>query len=285
MESLGWIWKNLMRCIYWLTLTGVLVASLACACSTEKPAPVDVNAPMESNDIGDTSTIPEPNRAPTLAEILNHTQAAAESLNSLQGRVVYTFVDTFNESTTTRLGQVHYRRLGTRSDLRIQFTAKKEDEMPEVRYREEMFFDGVWSTHIDYQGRMVKKQQLVPADQPMDALDLVSRDVPIFGFNGLKRLRERYHIETIPAEPNAPTRVHLRFMPDPSTRSDDTYQRMDMWLDSRHWLPTHVEAVNQNEDVFDLRFPDLQIDQPIDPNVFNIQIPANFGSPEVVPLP
>jgi hypothetical protein len=189
------------------------------------------------------------------------------------------------DSTTTRTGHVYYRRQEARSNLRIHFATKKEDEMPEVSYHEELLFDGVWRTHIDYQGRSVKKHQWAPVDDPMDALDLISQNVPFFGFHGLEGLRKTYRIALIPGASEAVSQVHLHLTPDSNDMPDDAYLHIDVWLDRSHWLPTHVEAENQESDIFRLRFPDLRINQPVASEIFDIQIPEGFGSPEVVPLP
>ncbi len=227
----------------------------------------------------------DPNQPLTLEAVLAHTQVATRHIESLECQLVYEFLQPFHESQTTRRGDVHYRRLATHSELRIHFDTKKEDDTPEVRYREDLFFDGVWRTHIDFQGRTVQKHQLAPEDKPIDALDLVGQSVPIFGFSGMESLQETYAIELLPpSEESRDDQVHLLLIPDVNALPEHEYRSVEVWLDRETWLPARVEAENLDEDIYRLQFPKLKLNQKIDAEAFVVTIPKGFGTPEVVPL-
>lgn len=227
----------------------------------------------------------DPNQPLTLEAVLAHTQVATTHIESLECQLVYEFLQPFHESQTTRRGDVYYRRLPSRSELRIHFATKKEDDTPEVRYREDLFFDGVWRTHIDFQGRTVQKHQLAPEDEPIDALELVGQNVPIFGFSGMESLQETYAIELLPPRAGGQdSHVHLRLIPDANALPEHEYRSVDVWLDRETWLPVRVEAENLDEDIYRLQFPKLKLNKKIDATAFEVTIPKGFGTPEVVPL-
>jgi outer membrane lipoprotein-sorting protein len=269
------------RAARWLTTAvcwSFIAATAACQCAAETCAVLTPGA--TSSDLE-----ADPEQPLTLEAVLAHTQAATGHIRSLESKLVYEFLQPFHESRTLRRGEVYYRRSESQSDLRIVFTTKKEDDTPEMRYREDLFFDGVWRTHIDYQGRTVQKHQLTPADEPIDALELVSQNVPIFGFSDMNSLQDTYAIELLPPGTDEPENwVHLRLVPDADAQPANEYRSVDVWLDSENWLPTRVEAENQDEDIYRLQFPALKLNQEMDDATFEVKIPKGFGTPEVIPL-
>jgi outer membrane lipoprotein-sorting protein len=49
-------------------------------------------------------------------------------------------------------------------------------------------------------------------------------------------------------------------------------------------LPFKIEAVSTEGDIYEIKFIDPKVNQPVDEKAFEFTIPADFGKPEIIPL-
>lgn len=219
-------------------------------------------------------------------EVLTKLHNTTSSMKSYEGSIEYKTIQPLLESETLRKGVLYYAKLDEKSTkLRINFETLKQDEEKEQNYREHYIFDGVWLTQLNYQTKTPTKYQVSESDKPTDAFSAVNEAMPMVGFmkpDELKREFDVALVEQKKGEPKNLVQLHLKVKPN--SKYKDDYLTMDFWVDQKSWLPTKVQAVSTEEDVYELKFLKPEINKKIDSKVFDFKIPAGFSEPEIVPL-
>ena len=222
---------------------------------------------------------------PALEELLSQVQARTAALTSYECQLEYIFDQPDFESRTERLGKMYILRHGKASHLRISFETLKQDDQQPQTYIEHFIFDGVWLTHIDFQLKSVQKTQMADPNEPVDALELAARDLPIIGFTDVKQMLEDFDMKVAPGEETGQehiTSLHLSVKTGSRFASD--YRTIVCWFDKNEWLPIRIEATTREADIYRIRFIASKINQELDDSIFYIKIPKGFNQPEVVPL-
>jgi outer membrane lipoprotein-sorting protein len=236
-----------------------------------------INSPADAN-IDSVDSI----CSPRVDKILKNLQSAADNLRSYQCGVEYLFSQPVLESKTLRTGTLYYARFGDGSKLRINFDTLTQDDGPQQNYKECYIFDGQWLTHIDYQIKQVQKRQLAEANEPIDAFELVKRNFPIIGFSKTEDLKKNFDVNLL-GDSNGLIHLYMKVKPD-SIYKDD-YVSVDVWIDTaKSGLPDKITATNTNGDIYEIRFVEPKVNEPISDKVFEVTIPAGFGRPEIIPL-
>jgi outer membrane lipoprotein-sorting protein len=227
----------------------------------------------------------EPADANQLEAILTKLKQKTTDLQSYQAQVEYIFRQPLLESKTLRKGVLYYARFDKKSRLRLNFTTLKQDDEKEQKYLEHFIFDGIWLTHIDYQIKSVQRRQLAEPNEPIDAFDLASRNLPIVGFAKVENLRKQFEIDLVPqglTEQTSTIQLHLKTKADSVYRNDYTF--IDFWIDRKSMLPAKVIAVTTEEDIYEISLLQPKVNKKIFPEIFDFKIPGGFGEPEIIPL-
>jgi outer membrane lipoprotein-sorting protein len=225
------------------------------------------------------------NKADPVDTALRRLNEKTLALKSYQAKVEYRFTQPLLESRALRKGVLYFVKSEKKSKLRMNFETLKQDDEKEQKYIEQFVFDGTWLTQIDYQIKAVKKYQLAEPNQPTDAFDLASRNLPIVGFSRVEDLTKQFEIELVEQDQEKPQdyiRLHLKVKPDSIHK--DNYTRVDFWIDKKLGLPAKIAAVSTEEDIYEIKLLAPKVNQPIDEKVFDFEIPKGFGEPEIVPL-
>jgi outer membrane lipoprotein-sorting protein len=247
----------------------VLLGALGCSARAAEP-----NVPagqVKTQDANELDTV------------LAHLQEKAAGLMSYQARVDYVFKQPLLESQQRRQGTLQYARFDNRSYLRIDFTTLQQDQEKEQKYGEQFFFDGVWLWHIDHQTKTVERRQIAEPNQPVDALALASKQVPVLGFSNVEDLRKQFDMTLVPfSKPDVPFHhLHLKVKPD-SIYKDD-YTTVDLLIDKNVGLPARIDATTVEEDIYEIRLLDPKVNAEVERNVFKVNIPSGFAE-RVEPL-
>ncbi|MHC4744926.1 MAG: LolA family protein, partial [Planctomycetota bacterium] len=157
---------------------------------------------------------------------------------------------------------------------------------------EQFIFDGIWLTQINYQIKAVKKYQLAEPNQPVDAFEVTSNNIPLIGFTKIEDLKKQFEITLVAQKDGKPqtfSQLHLKVKPN--SRYEDDYVSLDFRIDKKLGLPTKIIAVSaepgpqlEDNDVYEIRFLKPRINKKIAAKVFDFKIPKGFGEPEIVPL-
>jgi len=227
------------------------------------------------------ATASDPN---ALEKVLQNLEAKANELKSYQVNMDYVFKQPLLESQQRRTGILYYAKFDKKSFLRIDFNTLQQDEEKQQTYKQQYFFDGVWLLEVDYRLETATRRQLAEPNQPLDALSLASKHLPVLGFSKVEDLRKQFEIGLVP-EPRAQAagldHLHLKVKPDSVYRDD--YATLDFWIDRKIGLPVRVEAVTPEEDVYEIKLTDPKVNAPLDRKLFQADIPRSF-SVEAVPL-
>jgi len=222
-------------------------------------------------------------KADPVEKVLKQLKQKTTDLESYQAGIEHLIRQPLFESQTLRKGVLYYARFGRKSALRINFETLKQDDEKEQKYIEQYIFDGIWLTQIDYQIEAVKRYQLADpnalkdANEPMDAFDLVSRNFPIIGFSNVEDLRKEFEITLVDKEPNKPAEfIQLHLKVKPGSAYEDDYTSMDFWIDGKSYLPAKIVSVSTEEDIYEIRLLDPEVNKKINKKVFDFKIPEGF---------
>jgi outer membrane lipoprotein-sorting protein len=248
-------------------------------------------------------------KADPVDKILEQLRQKTAELKSYECLVEYEVNQPTFESRTLRKGTLHYKKAGKDSAMRINFKTFQQDDEEAEKYIDDYIinghwltkvdykFEGVWLTHTDHQLKNVQCRQLaepnerIDANNPIDPLDLVTREFPIVGFTKVEQLKKEFEIELIEQKgPEAKKTIQLHLKVRPDSVYKDEYATIDFWVDKKLGLPVRIVAVAIAEDVGlepdieELRFIKPKINKKISKKVFGIKIPKGFGKPEIFPL-
>ena len=245
----------------------------------------EVNA-VGATEVKETQTAP----VDKVDEILAKLNKRSGEIKTYQCKLEHLSRQPLFDSQTLRTGRMWYLRGDKQSLLRVDFDTIKQDVEPEEKYVEKFFFDGVWLTRIDYQLKEVKRYQLVDpnklkAGETIDAFDLLSEDLPIVGFTGTDKLKKEFNItlaEPNANEPNDTIGLHMAVKPDSIYKDDWVW--IDFWIDKKLYLPAKVVTLSTQDDIYEISFIDAKVNEPIDPDVFEVVVPEGFVESETVPL-
>jgi len=206
-------------------------------------------------------------------------------LQSYQCELEYLFSQPLLESATLRKGVLYYKKSDGRSELRINFETLKQDDEQEQKYVEHYIFDGVWLTVIDYQIKQVKRYQQSEPNEPIDAFELAGRNFPLIGFSSAGELRKEFEIELAEQEGSKEENfIKLGLKVKPDSIYKDDYSKVEFWIDRELGLPARIVAVSTEEDIYDIKFLKVKVNEKINEKVFEFKIPKGFGEPEIIPL-
>lgn len=217
--------------------------------------------------------------------VLNRLRTTVQSLKDYQGQIEYIEDQPLLETKIVRRGKLSYVRTKAKSYLRVDFDTLKQDDLKEQVYREHFIFDGVWLTHINYQLNSIKKRQMAEIGKPVDAFELARGKMPIIGFSTQEDLTKEFDIELVkprPAIQEGWVQLHLKVRPGSAYEED--YQTIDFWIDKQLNLPVRVDAVTTEDDVYRIRFLKAKVNQGLASGAFEVELPAGFGAPEIIPL-
>jgi outer membrane lipoprotein-sorting protein len=223
-------------------------------------------------------------QADAVEAVLKQLNLRTKELKSYQAQVEYKLIQPVFESTSLRKGALYYAKIGKGSKLRADFKTLKQDDEKDQEYREEFIFDGIWLTHINYQIKQVRVNQLAEKDKPVDAFELASRNLPILGFSQVDELKKQFEIKLVEqGDSEQENYIHLNLKVRPDSKYKDKYNSIDFWIDKKMGLPAVINAVSTEEDIYQIRMVKPQVNKKIDLSVFDFKVPKGFDK-EIIPL-
>ena len=244
----------------------------------------------------------EKHKAEPVDNILEQLNKRTTELESYQCQIEYKFVQpSLFDSQDTRKGMLYYAKEGNKSNLRINFLTRQQDEEEEHKYLEQYIvldgsslnypgetLKGTWLVCVDYQIKEIKLVQLgLPGDpnKPVDVFELAGRNLPIIGFAKIDDLKEQFKVSLVEEKTKDPQdfiRVHLDVKPNSIYKDDYTY--IDLWIDKKSNLPVKIIAQTTEKDFYEIKFLKPRINKKINKKTFDFNIPKDFGEPEIIPL-
>jgi len=225
-----------------------------------------------------------PNKNPdTIDSILQKLNNSTSEIKTYQCQIEYLLSQPAYETKTLRKGNLFYMRDRKKSNLRIDFDTRKEDDEKQRTDKQQYLFDGIWLTYIDYQMEQAKIKQMVEPNDPngpADAFELVSRNFPIVGFSKAEDLKKQFDISFLqqkPADAEKYILLHLKVKPDSIYKED--YSAIDFRIDKKLYLPAKITAVATDStefEVHEINFLQPKLNKKLKTNTFDFQIPPGF---------
>ncbi|AQT68560.1 Outer membrane lipoprotein-sorting protein [Anaerohalosphaera lusitana] len=223
----------------------------------------------------------------TVDGIIEKLRDRTSKLDTYKANINYLFIQDPELLDSRRLqkGKLYYKKTKDGSGLKIEFSTVKQDDAPEEKRKEELFFDGVWLTRIDYRNETVNSYQQVPEDKPVDAFDFVSQNFPMVGFSHAKDLRKQFEIELIDSD-TKPTdsddkkmedTIHLRMKVKEGSVYEEDYKLIDFWVDKKLFLPKRIRSVSVEDDIYDITLLDAKVNKKIENSIFSVEHPSSFS--------
>lgn len=256
-----------------LLVTGIGVA----ACSAQ-------SAGAPENAVATIETSPE---AEQWVQRIAQRHAA---VRTLQARLTYDRIQDLLGATERRFGRLVYDA-GPPGRFAVHVDRLLVDDRLEEQDRWYVF-DGRWLVERLKDRRQFLARQVIspdtdPADQDPLALGRGPFVVPI-GPNA-RHMLERFVVSVITSEDEsdeaateeahdvtlADDMLHLRLVPRDHDRTD--FASIDIWYDGDSLLPQRVRSVDQSQNVSDIFLRDAQLDEPVDPAIFDTTPPAERG--------
>jgi hypothetical protein len=219
--------------------------------------------------------------SPELDSMLSRLSSNLAKLQSCRLDLTWTFTQPLLETATVRSGTLYYKRgdgstaKSGRSHLRISFNSFQQDKEKPQALHEEILFDGIWLTRIDYQLKEVKRDQLAQDDKPLDAFQLLTGRMPLVGFGSIDDLKKQFVIEMkILGSAEART-VQLVLTPRPDSEYIRDYKQVDIFTKATDALPERIKALTADDDVSEIVLK-RSVSQDVPDSVFEVPIPGDF---------
>jgi hypothetical protein len=245
--------------------TVILAAALALA----SPA-----CASDANQVSPKTAEPNSKAAPTspIDDILTRLNKNLADMKSCRLDLTWTFTQPLLETSTTRKGVLMYMQGKERSRMRINFTSFQQDKEAAQPLREEIIFDGVWLTRIDYQLKEIKRDQLARDDKPLHAFQLLSGKMPLVGFGSVEDLKKQFDIALVE---KSDAMIHLALKPRPDSEYRKDYKTIDIYTKASSALPQRIRAVTPDDDVSEITLA-VEGPQDVAENAFAFEQPRDF---------
>lgn len=214
-------------------------------------------------------------------DILKKLNEQNQKIKNFSADITSTFEQPLLESATIRKGVISYAKDVNDSFLYIDFKTRQDDDQKPEKDRQKYIFDGVWLTRTNYTTSHVEKRQLADVNSPADVIGLLSRSFPLVGFSGSESLKQEFKIELIEATDEK--FEHLRLIPKKESKYYEDYLQIDFWVDDKLGLPTRIETLTSEEDIYKLTLGKIKTNQKRKKLKYDDGIPKAFTM-EIIPL-
>ncbi len=217
----------------------------------------------------------------SVSDILKKLNEQNQKIKNFSANITSIFEQPLLESATVRKGVISYATDVNDSFLYIDFKTRQDDDQKPEKDRQKYIFDGVWLTRTNYTTSHVEKRQLADVNSPADVIGLLSRSFPLVGFSGRESLEQEFEIELIEAADKK--FEHLKLIPKEESKYYEDYLQIDFWVDNKLGLPTRIETLTSEEDIYKLTLGKIKINQKKKKLKYDDSIPKTFTM-EVIPL-
>lgn len=202
------------------------------------------------------------------------------SLNTFQADVSYLFIQDpeLLDSKRVQKGKLYYKKQKAKSNIRINFDTLSIDDEDEEKRKEQILFDGVWLTKIDYENETVSSWQQAEKDKPVDAFEFLSKNFPMAGFTKTQDLRKHFDVTLVEDGKNDPNdQIHLHLKVKKGSKFKDQYKTMDLWVGKKSFMPVRMLTFSVEGDIYDIRLLKPLLNKNIKNSVFVVETPKHFS--------
>jgi len=218
----------------------LVICQMGCASGWPTSEPNQTSEPNVTNSM-------EASLSSKLDAALERLSGNLAKLESCRLDLTWTFHQPLLETSTIRKGTLYYKKTQGRSYLRINFNFFQQDKEKPQPLREEIIFDGVWLTRIDYQLKEIKRDQIAPDKEPIDAFQLLTGRMPLVGFGRIDDLKQRFEIDM--KAPSADGIAAIILTPRANSEYIKDYKQVIIYTSLDEALPGRIKAITPDDDL------------------------------------
>lgn len=218
------------------------------------------SAPACADEPGAT---PPPANADTsgAAEILAQFEAAGRAVQTIHCGVLYTTKDALNETDTTKLGSILFKRAKPNPMFLITFTQTISDD---IRFpaNEWWLFRDRWLWEAKAKSETTIKRELLAPGEQLNLFNLDESPVPMPFGQTRDEVLDRFNVRLMPPQLGDPENTdHLYCVPRAGGRLARDYRRLEYYLARDTHLPVRIVAEDANQTKVTIaQFRDLSTD-------------------------
>ncbi len=207
-------------------------------------------------------------------EVLLKMDKAAANIRNYRADIEFIDKDMIFDSTVVRTGKIYYANEPNCSALRINLLTRKEDDYPAQAFKEDFVFDGVWLVRVDYQNKMIHRDQLTDANKPIEPMELAGRNFPLIGFGQTTKLKKDFNIDL----KSQNTRIiELNLVPEPNTMFAEKYRSIIVEVSKSDYLPGRITAQTSEQSIITMEFSSVSLNKKLEKTVFIIETRSGFA--------
>lgn len=215
-----------------------------------------------------------------LDKILENLNNRTKSLKTLESDVKFLAIKDpeILNSRELKKGKLYFKSEKNRSWIRIHFVTSQVDDEEEENRIENIVFDGIWLTMVDYENESVNKYEQAPEKEPIGAFDFINRNFPMIGFTKTEELKKDYNIKLIDDSKDDPNGlISINLKPKKESKHVEDYKTIDIWVSKKTFLPTKMVTKSTEDDVYELILTNVKVDKKMKNGVFVVETPKGFS--------
>ncbi len=251
-----------MRAVLQLFCIPLLLTFAACTSAPGRVAPV-VEAPVADG----TETEP----VDPVASALDRIERGGRDVKVFTAKVAMERTEPLFDKRDVRLGDVLYERTSLQSPPRFAVHLEQRQIGRRLENRpKRILFNGRWLTEIDESKKQVIRWEL--CGDEVDPTRLGGR-FPLPVGQPAEEVLSRYEVVLLEGGPTDEFLVAvradrellgLRITPRPGVPTADDFTHVDLWYDTRSWLPVAVSLVDEQGNTRRLRLEDARVNPVLD---------------------
>jgi len=254
--------------VAWIRRSGWSVAALALWVGL---APCRADEPDAQADAADTNTS-------GAAAVLADFEAAGRAVETIHCGVVYSTRDALNETETTKLGTILFKRSSDNPMFLITFTKTVSDGI-QFPANEWWLFRDRWLWEAKAKSSTIIKRELFAPGEKFDLFDLDKSPVPMPFGQTRHDVLAKFKVRLMPPQVGDPQNTdHLYCVPRPDSPLARDYRRLEYYIAKSTHLPVRIVAEDANQTKVTIaEFKDLsdgaRSQEPLSAKSINVNIP------------
>jgi len=217
-----------------------------------------------SVDNGQTVQTSQPADQPLAVDaILDGMETAGRKHGRIAADLRYEVDQPMTGDHELRTGRTRYQRQTDDNPPRfyVGFDTLKLGEGAVLKDKVEYAFDGRWLTVAKHRIKQMTRYEIAEEGQTVDAFRLGKGPFPVPFGQEAAAMTEYFEITTRPLGPADPEGTHyLRLIPKPERAEELSFVALELWVDSKSFLPTRLVSRDVSKNVTTVTFTDVQTD-------------------------
>ncbi|MBT3279143.1 MAG: outer membrane lipoprotein carrier protein LolA [Phycisphaerales bacterium] len=274
-------------------LTVVLLASLAMAQPAANPEPPKAPCCPEAAAVGPThpllrppspplptaAAVPATKFDPLAMKMLQALELAGKNYPVLTADVNYNVIDRLTGDEETRTGSVAFqnRTLKVPARFAIRFETLQLAKGKVAESKLDYIFDGHWLHIAKHRQKTVTRIEVVRLGQEADVLKIGKGPFPLPFGQKADDVIKLFEVTTrAPRSSDPKNSGYLRLVPRAENAESIQFTRMELWIDTKTFLPVKVKTRDKNKAYTTATFSNIKKADKLADTLFKLKKPAGY---------